>query len=185
MNPQIWLLALLVPSVVNAISDSFTFELSTKEKGLKNLKIIETDEDIFIGQSNDDSRVLNGTIQDDGSLKLGNNSFIGISKNLFTVTNDTTEYAQPFSIDKKGKLNLYGSKKFKAIPSGGTGSNKWTLGSSQATSNLKEGVYEVEIKCVNSKGKSADKFSISGSGASGHLDPISGLIAAGIVIGIL
>lgn len=156
------LLALFFSPFVRAASQSFALELDTNEDALKAYNIYTVDNNIFIGQS---VYILNGTIQDNGALKMENGSFVGISKNYLTLTNDTTEYAQPFSIDGDGYLNLYGSKDFKAIPSGSE-NNQYIVGSSQASTTV-SGSYTVQIKAVGSDGKKASKFSVSGtSGAS-------------------
>jgi hypothetical protein len=159
MNFEI-LLALLFTTVA-AVSESFTLDICTKESALDGYNIYADDSNIFVGNS---PYVLNGTIKDNGALKLANQSFVGISKNYLTLTNDTTKYAQPFSIDKDGYLNLYGSKDFKVIPSGSENS-QWILASNHATDTV-SGTYTVQIKATGADGKKVSQFSISGSGVS-------------------
>lgn len=158
---QILIVFSIIVSSVNAVSENFKLELHGP-KQLKGMTIYYDDNSIFIGKKSPVS-LVNGTIQDDGSLKLGTNEFIGIKKNYLTVTNNFTEYALPFKIDSKGFLNLYGEKEFKAIPNGET--DTWILASKNALSTLSSS-YTVKVKCVNDKGKKVDKFSIKGSGAN-------------------
>ncbi|KAL2708416.1 hypothetical protein KLU848_2947 [Kluyveromyces marxianus] len=158
---QILIVFSIIVSSVCAVSENFKLELHGP-KQLKGMVIYYDDNSILIGKKSPVS-LINGTIQDDGSLKLGTDEFIGIKKNYLTVTNNFTEYALPFKIDSKGFLNLYGEKEFKAIPNGET--ETWILASKNAVSTLSSS-YTVKVKCVNNKGKKVDKFSIKGSGAS-------------------
>lgn len=152
-------------SAVYAISETFTLELSSSEKSLKDMKIYIDDEySITIGASSASGTSVKGSIQEDGSLKLDSgDGFVGIKRNFLTITTNYTDYAIPFAINKDGYLLFQNTKDFKAIPSGKT--NSWLLTSEDAVSTAKD-AFEIKVKCVNDKGKKVGKFSIAGSGAS-------------------
>lgn len=162
MKQMVALLFLIIGSVF-AVSDQFIFSLDTDKKELKNMAIYSDDGNIFIGSSNDH---LTANVQDDGSIKLDDEEYIGIVKNYFKVENSTTEAAVQFSINGKGYLQYNGEKSFKAIPSGS--GNIWILASKYATSDVST-AYDIKIKCLKSNGKKADKFNNFGSKASVQL----------------
>lgn len=143
-----------------AVSDSFNVTLDSDEDSLDDMGIYVEDGSVYIGST---SSSLTAQIQDDGSVKLGSDSFLGITKNYFTVVNSTTEAAVEFSINKKGLLEYNGEQKFKAIPSGDT--NVWILASSDASSSLSS-VYDIKIKCKDSSGDTVDAFNNFGSKSS-------------------
>ncbi|CDO95206.1 unnamed protein product [Kluyveromyces dobzhanskii CBS 2104] len=103
------LLVTLFLSAVRAASDEFSLKLSGP-KELNGMTIYEDDDSLYIGKPSSDD-LLGGKIQDDGTLKLGDDEFVGINKNCLTVTNNFTDYATPFGIDKDGYLTLYSEKK--------------------------------------------------------------------------
>lgn len=156
MKQNIFFFFLLIGSVL-AVSDHFTFTLDTDEKALKNLAIYKDDGSIYIGSSND---YLTANVQDDGSIKIDDDEYVGIIKNYFKVENSTTEAAIQFSINSKGYLQYNDEKKFKAIPSGSE--NIWILASNDASSDLSS-AYDIKIKCLKSNGKKADKFNNFGT----------------------
>lgn len=147
-------------ATVWGVSDSFNFTLDSGEDSLDDMGIYVEDGSVYIGSTSD---ALSGQIQDDGSIKLDDDLFIGITKNYFTVVNSTVDTAVKFSINKKGRLEYNGEKKFKAIPSGDT--NVWILASSDATSSLSS-AYDIKIKCEDSKGDTVDAFGNFGSKAT-------------------
>lgn len=154
---------------VLAVSDTFTLTLDASDKSLKKLLIYEVDGSVIIGDSSLGGSLINGTIQEDGTVKISSSSFLGISKNYLTVTEEYKEYASTFAINKDGYLTLYRSKDFKVLPSGSDG--QYILGSNQATSS--EDIYTVKIKCIKTNGKKANKFSVVSSGAgSGANTPL-------------
>lgn len=154
------LVATLWLTTVYAASEKFGLKL-TGPNELKGMMIYEDGSSLFIGKHSGD--IIEGTIQEDGSLKLGTGEFIGINKNYLTLTTNYTQYATPFGINGDGYLTLYGEKEFKAIPSGQT--DIWILASNNAVSTL-DSVHTTKVKCVDSDGKKVNKFTVNGSSAS-------------------
>lgn len=143
-------------ATILADSDYFTLHLDTKKDKLSNLGIYIEDNNIMVGETKES---LSGQILDDGSLQIDNGTFFGITKNYFTLVNESTDATVAFSIGDDGKLEYNGKDKFKVVASGQN--NVWIFGSKDATTQSED--YDVKVKCTKVDGKNAKKFS---SGAS-------------------